>query len=219
MNILFNALSQSRDSQLLNTLTKAGIKDQLKTTGKILLGSSALHTAAMVAFEGMSLGDAAWLTATTIVTVGYGDLSAATDAGRLSTVLLGYGLGTTSFAQGAGLYLDYRRIRLNEILNGKWKWKMKDHTVFLNVPKNNPEGYFDTLMTEFRKSALPQAQAKALVVSPDIPNEAATVLHEHAMAHISHPVSSKKAFDNSSLSKAGTVVVLSPDENLSLIHI
>ena len=52
----------------------------------------AAHVVAMVALEGMTIFEAIWLTATTIVTVGYGDLSAKTELGRVATMLL-YGAG------------------------------------------------------------------------------------------------------------------------------
>src|SRR5689334_11913332 len=53
----------------------------------VLIG---LHVVAMMAFEGLSLGDAIWLTFTTITTTGYGDFSAKTHAGRASTIALVY---------------------------------------------------------------------------------------------------------------------------------
>ena len=51
---------------------------------------SVAHAGAMVWFEGMEAGDALWLTMTTMTTVGYGDLSAATPAGRIAAAALLY---------------------------------------------------------------------------------------------------------------------------------
>ena len=44
----------------------------------VLVGLAAANVIAMIVFEGLSVGDAIWLTMTTITTVGYGDISAVT---------------------------------------------------------------------------------------------------------------------------------------------
>ena len=59
----------------------------------LLLALAAANSLAMVAFEGLSLPDAVWLTLTTITTVGYGDFSAVSVMGRLVTILLLFFLG------------------------------------------------------------------------------------------------------------------------------
>lgn len=48
------------------------------------------HVIAMMLLEDMAAFDAAWLTATTMVTVGYGDVYAKTAEGRVATMLLLY---------------------------------------------------------------------------------------------------------------------------------
>ena len=55
----------------------------------VVLASLVLaHIVAMMVFEGLSLWDAIWLTMTTMTTVGYGDISASSFFGRLSTIIL-----------------------------------------------------------------------------------------------------------------------------------
>ena len=67
-----------------------------------------VHASAMYWFEGLPIGDAFWLTVTTVTTVGYGDFSAITPVGRLITVLLLYIIGIFLLAQIAGEWIDYR---------------------------------------------------------------------------------------------------------------
>ncbi|HEX5677899.1 MAG TPA: potassium channel family protein [Alcanivorax sp.] len=103
------------------------LKSRLHQVFFWLLVLTALHTTAMVVFEGLSWDDALWLTLTTLTTVGYGDLSAATPAGRLTTVLLLYVAGITLLAQLASDYIDHRLKRKEYMLKGRWRWNMKDH--------------------------------------------------------------------------------------------
>ncbi len=109
-----------------------------------------LHAAAMMAFEGLSAGDAVWLTVTTITTVGYGDLSAASPAGRVATALLVYAGGIFALAKGAGDYFDYRASRRLRMVRGQWRWKLERHVLLINAPRSGAEHYFDRLVRQFR---------------------------------------------------------------------
>ena len=110
-----------------------------------LVAIFALHIGAMMAFEKMSFGTAVWLTATTVTTVGYGDVSAASTAGRASTFFLLYVGGIFALAKGAGDYFDYRASRRQRMLSGRWRWDMEDHVLLVNVPSQGAVAYFDTL--------------------------------------------------------------------------
>ena len=79
----------------------------------ILIG---LHVAAMMAFEGLSLGEAVWLTFTTITTTGYGDLSAKTPAGRAATIVLIYLSGIFLLTQAGGAFFEFRILRRERAL-------------------------------------------------------------------------------------------------------
>ncbi len=94
----------------------------------------ALHVAAMMALEGMTAGDAVWLTATTIVTVGYGDLSAATPMGRAATILLMYVGGIFVLAKAASDWFDARAEAAGRRLHGYWDWDMDDHLLIIGNP-------------------------------------------------------------------------------------
>ena len=85
--------------------------------------------------EGISLKDSIWLTLTTVTTVGYGDMSAETDEGRIATVILIYLLGIWMLAQLASEYIDYRSDRKDRIIKGQWNWSyMENHIVIINAP-------------------------------------------------------------------------------------
>ena len=71
----------------------------------VLIG---LHVVAMMAFEGLGLGDAIWLTFTTITTTGYGDFSAKTHAGRASTIALIYLSGIFMLTQAGAAFFELR---------------------------------------------------------------------------------------------------------------
>lgn len=118
----------------------------------LLLALSAVHIAAMMALEGMGAVDAAWLTLTTLTTVGYGDLSAVTPMGRLATVLLLYIVGITMLAQLASDYIDYRLERRQRMLQGRWEWNMKDHMLIVNTPKRNTVTYLERLISQVRET-------------------------------------------------------------------
>ena len=88
-----------------------------------------LHTIAMVVLEGLSWGDAAWLTITTATTVGYGDISASTSAGRWATGVLMYAGGIFVLAQLAGLVFEAAQAASDQRLNGKIHLTGKQHVV------------------------------------------------------------------------------------------
>ena len=133
----------------------SGRQNYARTLGRLLAtvaGLSALHVAAMVGFEGMAPFDALWLTATTLTSVGYGDLAAATPAGRLATMLLIYLGGIWVAFRAAGTYFDQRAERRERMRLGEWRWTMRDHVLILNVPSDDAESYVMRLVREFRDS-------------------------------------------------------------------
>jgi len=113
----------------------------------------ALHIGLMMLYEGLSLGDAAWLTVTTASTVGYGDMSANTTEGRFATFFLIYMGGIFILAKVVGDYFDYRLIVRNKKTKGHWSWSMQNHIVILNSPTHSGERYLERLIKQFRVSA------------------------------------------------------------------
>ena len=110
------------------------------------------HVAAMMALEGMSLNDAVWLTATTIVTVGYGDLSAGTIAGRIATMALMYAGAIFVVAVAINNWLDIRSERAERKAQGAWRWNLEDHILIVGAPEHNETGFFLRLCGQIRQS-------------------------------------------------------------------
>ena len=84
-----NARALIASGRTINTARKSALKATLYVA-LIIFG----HTAAMIYFENMPVGDAFWLTLTSVTTVGYGDLSASSFEGRMSTIVISYIAGT-----------------------------------------------------------------------------------------------------------------------------
>jgi len=151
MHLLLRYFARRRG--LLDSGVRFNIIHSIIKSSLLLAVLFILHIGFMLYYEGMSLGDAIWLTFTTATTVGYGDLSAATPQGRLATILLIYLGGIFILAKVVGDYFDYRLEVRDKKTNGLWRWKMNDHIVILNIPSLSGERYLQRLIKQFRKSA------------------------------------------------------------------
>lgn len=117
----------------------------MQRSGLLVAFCFALHVFCMMVFEKLGFSDAIWLTATTIMTVGYGDLSAKTDLGRASTILVLYGFGIYSVATLASSLLE-RRAETRELKKkGLWSWNMKNHIIIIATIRDNPDRFFERL--------------------------------------------------------------------------
>ena len=183
-----------------------------RTTG-YLLSIFGLHTLAMVQFEGMSVGDGFWLTLTTVTTVGYGDVSAATFAGRSATVLLLYAGGIFVLAKLAGDYFEYRADRRERMARGEWEWEMQDHIVIVNAPDEEPASYFQQLIGEFRRSEEYQ-QAPVQLLSSDFSKGLPANLAEFEnVVHYSGGGQSDSDLRAVGVNSAAAIVVLSVSDH------
>ncbi len=108
------------------------------------------HIIAMMVLEGMALRDALWLTATTIVTVGYGDLFAKTDAGRLATVGFMYVGGIFVVASLVSALVDWRTDQQERKANGTWGWKLSNHLLLIGEPSGDGVQHLCRLVDQVR---------------------------------------------------------------------
>ncbi|MEN8167826.1 MAG: potassium channel family protein, partial [Pseudomonadota bacterium] len=128
------------------------MRRQLLISSCFLVTLFVLHTIAMMSFESLSPSDAMWLTLTTATTVGYGDISATTAGGRISTVVLLYFGGIFILAKTAGEYFDYRANSRLRKKCGNWKWNMNGHTLIVNTPSEDGERFFLRAIEQLRTS-------------------------------------------------------------------
>ena len=118
----------------------------------LMSGLASLNVIGMMYFEALSLDDAVWLTLTTITTVGYGDFSAETPGGRLTTIVLLYIFGIFLLAQIAGEWIDLRADRRERKRRGLWRWSMKDHILIINTPDRDGDRYLALLVEQIMGS-------------------------------------------------------------------
>ena len=103
------------------------------------------------AAEDLSLFEAAWLTMTTLVTVGYGDYAPQTMIGRFSTIVLMFITSITLLTLIVSDYIEYRFYRQERILTGRWIYKMNDHIIIVNTPQCGGEQYFMRFASQIRE--------------------------------------------------------------------
>ncbi len=172
-----------------------------------------LHIIAMMWFEQLSFSDAAWLTLTTVTTVGYGDISAATLWGRISTAVLLYVLGIWMLAQLAGEYIDFRLERRDRIAKGFWRWnRMNDHIVIVNAPntKRNGEQYLLRLMDQIRHTPL-LAKKEVILVTNTFAQGLSKQLVDTGVVYKNADTSLGNFFADISIHKASYILFLAQD--------
>lgn len=110
-----------------------------------------LHVVAMMTLEGLSLSDANWVTATTLTTVGYGDVSAKTNAGRFATAILLYAGGIFVLAAAVSGMTEAKAEKAALKVAGKWRWKLEDHILIVSPLGHENEAYYLKLISEIRQ--------------------------------------------------------------------
>lgn len=177
----------------------------------ILLMLAVLHIAAMVAFEELTPFQALWLTLTTMTTVGYGDYSAGTVPGRISTILLVFLGGIWIAFQSAATYFEHRSERRERMREGRWSWNMTGHILLLNPPAKQAAPYLTRLVREFRASRrfhpLP-----VQIVSPHFCSGLPDQLTAMDVVHYSGEAWDDAALTAANAAEATVIVVLAADD-------
>lgn len=176
-----------------------------------LLALTGLHVGAMMVFERMGPGDAIWLTMTTLLTVGYGDLSAATFWGRTATIVLLYLAGITLLAKLAGDYIDFRLQRKQRMINGQWRWHMQDHVLIINSPDHNPAVYFQRLVQQLQQTR-EFATTPVQILSDDFPDGLPANLRELGVVHYHGESSDQASLRAVTPDRAKAILLLAKDE-------
>ena len=110
------------------------------------------HVAAMVWLENLALFDAVWLTATTMVTVGYGDLYAKTVEGRVATIGLLYVGAIFVLAKAVNDWIEAKADQVERKARGAWRWNMTGHILIIGSPGRAPTTFFERLARTIRET-------------------------------------------------------------------
>ena len=170
------------------------------------------HAFLMTLFEGLSWGDAFWLTLTTATTVGYGDISAATTEGRWATALLLYCGGIFVLANFAGEYFEARNERKSLMVKGQWNWNMKNHIVIINTPAHGGVRFFQTLITQIRNDSH-YTHTPIQILTRQFPSGLTKELRDLGVIHYHGYPDDDKSFEMVNILDAQHIIVLSKDEH------
>lgn len=191
--------------------TEANILRALMRTFSMLSIFAAVHALAMVYLEGMTWWTAVWLTLTTLTTVGYGDVSAATPLGQLVTVVLMYGCGITLMTFLISDYVDYRIARRERIRTGHWNWNMAEHILIINSPRFNREAYFMRLVSQIRESG-EYSDTPIMMLNEDFAEGLPDSLRRLGVVHVTGLASRPDDLKRAGVERACHIVVLAKDE-------
>ncbi|MFT5421603.1 MAG: voltage-gated potassium channel [Candidatus Endobugula sp.] len=141
-----------RRKRLTKHLSTSVIR-RVSTLFLILLLLIFVNSAGMIYFEGMKLGDAIWLSFTTLTTVGYGDFSPTTISGRVITIITMYSFAITILSLLAAEVIESRLVKSAKKKKGYWEWReMTDHIQIINTPVTDSERYLSRLVKELHKT-------------------------------------------------------------------
>ncbi|MEH6476276.1 MAG: ion channel [Sneathiella sp.] len=203
---------QAHQSLYLSRQTQDYLTQEALTALFYLTVIICLHTYAMVVFEGLSIKDATWLTTTSITTVGYGDISAKTDAGRLSTTILIFFGGIFVLGKIAGDFIDFRSSRRSAKKSGHWSYsRMKNHIVIIGS-KTDSEIHIQRLVAEFERNHETAGQEIVLVTSSfgsDLPYS----LQQQNIKFVNGRGSDPTFLKQAGVTNADIIIILAWDEN------
>lgn len=192
-------------------LGEGGFYETLKRTGTWLLVISVVHVALMLNLENMSVGDAIWLTFTTLLTVGYGDLSPATTEGRMATIVLLYLGGIFVLANLAGAFLEWRAEHKQQMIKGNWRWNMKDHILIINTPATGGISYFVRLVDQIRKNKRYE-DTPIQILTRQFPEGLPEELRKKRIVHHTGYPDHNESLEAVSVTDAAAIIILSKDE-------
>lgn len=171
-----------------------------------------IHSFSMMLFEKMSFGDSIWLTMTSVTTVGYGDLSAASWQGRLATVLFIYLGGIFIVGKFAGDFFDYRAARRTAMKSGNWDYSnFEDHIVVVGSEQDY-EYYFSRLADELSKHEQTQNRG-VLLISQSFPDGLPISLENMGIKYVNGAGTEPQALYRAGVEHAHIVIVMSWNSN------
>jgi len=189
----------------------ARILRKIKRMAAIVLLMVVLHVVAMMGFESLTLWQTIWLTLTTITTVGYGDLSAQTVAGQISTMVLIFMAAITLVTFLIRDYVDYRLAKHESIRTGNWNWNMEQHILIINAPKYNGEQFFERLVTQIRMDE-DYKKTPILLLNNEFSQGLPPQLKDLDVKHVTGSGNNEQDLRNAQAEHAKHIFVLARDE-------
>lgn len=168
---------------------------------------AALHVAAMMWLEGMTLVDAVWVTTVTATTVGYGDVSAKTAGGRIATIVLMFGGSIFVLAALTSLIFERASERRSRKDAGKWRWKLHDHLLIISTTGTETPRYLRDLISQIRMDEAHADQVVALMTN-GLPDGLPDSLHKLGVVYFAGDGDTVEELDLSCVRTAKTVVIL-----------
>jgi len=207
LQAIFRKRSHYRQYALHTELNQAKIVIRMLS---ILFTLISLHTMAMMFFEKMSFADSLWLTLTTVTTVGYGDLSASTAWGRVSTVIMMYVFGIALLAQMAANFFEYRISIREKKRNGTWRWLMQEHLLIINIPNDNAISYLTKMVDQIRIS--PElADIPVQILTTEYSDGLPAILATRGVVHHSGMAQSNDNLECVDVAAAKYIIILAED--------
>ena len=188
------------------------LKKRIQRLFLILLGLLLLHTGAMIFLEEMTFQQAFWLTLTTLTTVGYGDLSASTAAGQITTIALMYLIGITLVTLIISDYIDYRFYRRERIRTGRWRWNMVDHILLINSPKQGGTQFYIRLIQQLRAND-DYKSTPIQILTTEFPNGLPNELVELGVTHFHGAGTNPHDLSAVNVKSADHIIILAQDAN------
>ncbi|MBW3228401.1 ion channel [Marinobacter adhaerens] len=187
------------------------IRRRMKRLFAILGGLLLVQVLIIWAVEDLELFEAAWLTMTTLVTVGYGDYAPQTMVGRFSTIVLMFITSITLLTLIVSDYIEYRFYRRERILSGRWTYKMNDHIIIINTPQHGGDQYFMRFASQIR--AIPGYQTiPIMILTRQFPMGLPTELSDIGVVHYHGAGFDPEALKAVHAGSARHIIVLAADE-------
>ncbi|MDX1634999.1 MAG: ion channel [Marinobacter sp.] len=196
----------------LSHLPMAGIiRSRLKRLFIALGVLVLLQVIVLTLAEDLTVFEAAYLTMTTLTTVGYGDFVPKTTIGRVSTMVVMYVLAITLLTLIISDFIEYRFYRRERMVSGRWIYPMKNHIVIINTPRQGGEQYFHRVASQLRQ--MPSYETVPIQIltqqySSGLPPE----LKDEGLTHYHGAGSDPRALKAVHIADARHILLLAPDE-------
>ena len=219
MNVLKRQIAGFARHRRKSSLTKhlsSSITKRVRFLIILLLALVGGNTVGMMVFEKMSFSDGLWMSLTTITTVGYGDLSPSTTAGRAVTVIFLYAFAISALTLLISEIIEWRFLINDKKRRGFWVWKkMHNHIQIINSPNNDTERYLIRLINEINNTDVLKYHPINLLsrkYSEGLPSE----LSELKLLHRTGAAEDSGVLNTIGLEKADYIVLLARDAHDTL---